>query len=189
MRKLKWMSLLMLGSIMAPALAQEHPQDVQEVAVSVECLAMQGAYAVATLVNAPRFSEYVAEIGDPSIAIGETMFVLGMSDEGMTRTGVVSGQTLLLKQARNVPSQRLFEGATVACALKDAELHNDLQIIHADLSEMSAQKLKMLADYLGAIWEAKVDPKALRKLSDFLVVDASMTGVADMFIIVPLKKL
>lgn len=186
MRKLKWSLALAFGSAMTPVLAQEQPLDQS---ISVECRAMQGTYAVAQLVDTPDFSGIVAEIVHPDIAIGKPAFTLKMSDEEMTRTGAISKEPVLLEQSRDVPSQRLFAGAPIACALEDVAGNDDMQIIHVDLSAMPAPELQDLAGYLGHFWGAKVDPKALRNVSDFIVIDASMVGVAAMFIMIPLKKL
>lgn len=186
MHKLKWSLALAFGSVMTPVLAQEQPLDQS---VSTECLAMQGTYAVAQLVDTPNFSGLVAEVVHPGIAIGKPAFTLKVSDEGMTRTGAISKKPVLLEQSHDVPSQPLFAGAPIACVLEDAVGSDDMQMIHVDLSAMPAPELQDLAGYLGHFWGAKVDPKALRSVSDFIVVDASMTGVAAMFIMIPLKKL
>lgn len=174
----------------APARADEAPAAAPARPVPQACLDMVGTYAAADIGRSKNYRGLVAELaGEPRYAIGKPMLRLEAGEGGLSRVGAISGERMPLEPAASGAAVALLRGARIACALSDRGSGGEVQIAQADLSAATPAERQELADYLARFWDVPLSPKRLDELRYFLVVDRSMSGVAAIYIALPLHKL
>lgn len=163
--------------------------DVENAALAPACLHMAGVYEVPALTGSERFRGLLAELADPAYVPGSPLLEIRISGDGLSRVGKLTGNEVALRVDGEGAASRLFSAENLRCALSDAAPGSDFQLAEADLSALPEARLAELAEYLGGFWDMPLTAEQLRRMRYFMVVDASMVGVAAIFYALPLEKL
>lgn len=177
------------GSAVASDEADAHEANRSAV-LPQACRDMAGTYAAADVGRSENYRGVVAELaGESDYLIGKPLLRLEAGEGGMSRIGAISGERTELEPAARGAAFSLFDGARIVCALSDQDSRGEVQIAQIDLSAATPVRREALADYLVKSWDVPLSQKRLSELRYFLVIDRSMTGVASIFIALPLQKL
>lgn len=175
----------------APALAADAaPATAPTRPLPQACRDMAGTYAAADIGRSENYRGLVAELaGDADYVIGKPLLRLEADETSLSRVGAISGERMALEPAARGAAVSLFDGARIVCALSDQGSGGEVQIAQIDLSAATLARRQGLADYLVRFWDVPLSPERLSELRYFLVIDRSMSGVAAIFIALPLQKL
>ncbi|MDR1075840.1 MAG: hypothetical protein LBL59_05965 [Xanthomonadaceae bacterium] len=182
--------LLMLAFFTNAAIAQESVTRRMP-SMPAACKKMSGTYAVAdvvSLTDSQGYAGVVTQVTHDDYLIGQPVFTVCVGAEEITSTGVLSGNVRHLRPAAHIPSAALFGTDEVGCALSGIDDY-DGYLQQVRVRNLSQEDRQALAGYLGALWRTEVDPNDLRRIRDFLVINESMTGVMNLYLVMPLRKL